>query len=83
MDTTEIHAVVAGLVEEIVGTPADQVRAEQQLKADLKVDSLAMVEMVVALEDALGIRIADDEVKKLKTVGQLVEHLQAAHSART
>jgi acyl carrier protein len=36
---------------------------------DLDVDSLELVELVQALEDAYGIRIADEELKPIKTVG--------------
>ncbi len=38
---------------------------------DLSLDSLTMVEIVLAVEDAIGTTIAEDEVQKLKTLGDI------------
>jgi acyl carrier protein len=44
--------------------------------ADLELDSLDVVQMVMAIEEAFDIEIDDDDVDKLKTVGQLVEYIE-------
>jgi acyl carrier protein len=44
--------------------------------ADLALDSLDVVQMVMAIEEAFDIEIDDDDVDKLKTVGQLVEYIE-------
>jgi acyl carrier protein len=45
---------------------------------DLDVDSLSMVEVVVAAEEKFGVTIPDDEVKNLKTVGDAVAYIERA-----
>jgi acyl carrier protein len=44
---------------------------------DLDVDSLSMVEVVMAAEDKWGVKIPDSEVKNLKTVGDAVAYIDA------
>ena len=45
---------------------------------DLGADSLAAVELVMALEEAVGISIAEEDAANLKTVGDIMTYL-AAH----
>jgi acyl carrier protein len=47
---------------------------------DLDVDSLSMVEVVVAAEERFGIKIPDDEVTKMATVGDAVNFIVSAAS---
>ena len=44
----------------------------------LQIDSLTMVEVVVACEEKFGVSIPDDEVKNLKTVGDAVSFIENA-----
>ena len=78
--TTDIRAELADIVEEIAGVPADDVQTDKQFVADLDVDSLSMVEIVVAAEEKFGVRIPDEEVKNLKTVGDAVSYIENAQS---
>lgn len=48
-----------------------------RLFEDLGVDSLLMVEIVIAIEEALGVTIQNEEVQHLRTVGDLKSYLQA------
>ena len=45
------------LIVETLGCDADQVTPEASLTADLKADSLSLVELVMALEEATGLSI--------------------------
>ena len=47
---------------------------------DLDVDSLSMIEVVVAAEERFGIKIPDDEVTKMATVGDAVNFIVRAAS---
>ena len=75
---TDILTDLAAIVEDIAGVAADQVQADKEFIADLDVDSLSMVEIVVAAEEKFGVRIPDDEVKNLKTVGDAVDYIDGA-----
>jgi acyl carrier protein len=79
--TTDIRAELAEIVEEVAGVPADDVQPDKAFIADLDVDSLSMVEIVVAAEEKFGVRIPDDEVKNLKTVGDAVSFIEKAQAA--
>ena len=76
--TEEIRADLAEIVEEVAGVDADQVQLDKQFVDDLDVDSLSMVEVVVAAEEKFDVKIPDDEVKNLKTVGDAVAFIQRA-----
>ena len=77
---TEIQADLAAIVEDIAGVSADDVQPEKSFVDDLDVDSLSMVEIVVAAEEKFGVRIPDDEVKNLKTVGDAVSFIEKAQA---
>ena len=78
---TDIQSELAAIVEEIAGVPAEDVQLDKEFVADLDVDSLSMVEIVVAAEEKFDVRIPDDEVKKLKTVGDAVDFIDNAQAA--
>lgn len=71
----EIVTGLADIVNEIAGIPADEVTEEKSFTDDLDVDSLSMVEVVVAAEERFGVKIPDDDVKGLKTVGDAVSYI--------
>jgi acyl carrier protein len=56
------------------------VQLDKEFIADLDVDSLSMVEIVVAAEEKFGVRIPDDQVKNLRTVGDAVDYIDSASS---
>ncbi len=43
---------------------------------DMALDSLDVVQMIMAIEEAFDIEIADEDVDGLKTVGELVEYIE-------
>jgi acyl carrier protein len=75
---TDIQTDLAAIVEEIAGVPAADVQPDKEFVADLDVDSLSMVEIVVAAEEKFGVRIPDDQVKNLRTVGDAVDYIDSA-----
>ena len=56
---------------------ADKVTMEASLTEDLEADSLDAVELNMALEDACGVSIPDDELANLKTVGDIYNYITA------
>ena len=57
------------------------IREDSRFKEDLEADSLDLVELVMELEDGYGIRIAEDEAERIKTVGQAVDFVLTHVSA--
>jgi acyl carrier protein len=74
----EIVSGLADIVNEIAGIPQEDVKLDKSFTDDLDVDSLSMVEVVVAAEEQFGVKIPDDDVKNLKTVGDAVDYILAA-----
>ena len=75
-------AVLAGIKEivvEVAGIDAGKIAMDKKFTEDLDVDSLSMVEVVVAAEEKFGVKIPDDEVTKMATVGDAVNYI-VAHS---
>ena len=74
----DIRAELAEIVNEVAGVDADDVQLEKSFVDDLDIDSLSMVEIVVAAEEKFGVRIPDEQVKNLKTVGDAVSFIERA-----
>ena len=73
-------AVLAGIKEivvEVAGIDAGKIAMDKKFTDDLDVDSLSLVEVVVAAEEKFGVKIPDDEVTKMATVGDAVNYIVA------
>ena len=71
----EITSGLAEILEEVAGVSPDDVAEEKSFTEDLDVDSLSMVEVVVAAEERFNVKIPDDSVQDLKTVGDAVNYI--------
>ncbi|MEY3447558.1 MAG: acyl carrier protein [Actinobacteria bacterium] len=74
-------AVLQGLkeiLEEVAGIKPGDVESSKDFSNDLDVDSLSMVEVVVAAEERFGIKIPDEAVSDMKTVGDAVAYIVKA-----
>ena len=56
------------IIEEQLGVDSDRVKPEASFIDDLGADSLDIVELVMAMEEAFDLEIPDEEAEKLKTV---------------
>ena len=68
---------VRDIIVETLGCEAEDVTMEARLMEDLEADSLDAVELNIALEEELGISIADEDRPNMKTVGDIVRYLEA------
>lgn len=64
---------VTQLLCEQLGISADKVKEDSKIVEDLGADSIDVFEMVMALEDELGIEIEEDKITELKTVKDVVD----------
>ena len=51
------------------------ITAESRLVEDLKADSATVMVMIMDLEDTFGIMVEDDQIMKLRTVGDVVKYI--------
>ncbi len=54
----------------------DKVTMEASIVDDLGADSLDIVDMVMTLEEEFDVKISDDEVENVKTVGDIVKIIE-------
>lgn len=66
---------VKELIVENLGVDEEEVTPEATLMDDLGADSLDAVELSLALEDELDIRIPDEEFEQMKTVQDIVDYI--------
>ncbi|MGW0811120.1 acyl carrier protein [Nonomuraea sp. NPDC002799] len=71
----QIRVEFPQIVNEVAGVPVGEIELDKALTADLDIDSLSMVEIVVAAEERFGVRIPDDELNKLITVSDVVDYI--------
>ena len=77
METNEVFDKVKGLFVEDLGIDESKVTMEAKLEEDLEIDSLGIVEVVMAFEDEFDIEIDDDELADVSTVGEAVKLLHS------
>ena len=54
----------------------DSITPETNIADDLGADSLDVVDMLMSLEDEFDVEIPDDEIEKIRTVGDLVTYIE-------
>ena len=70
---TQIRAALAKRLKRDVSA----VRLQDNLREDLGLDSLAMLEMVFEVEEAFNLEIPDDDLSTITTVGDVVTYVDA------
>ena len=73
MDFEKVRNVIA----ETLGCDVEKVTLEATLAEGLGADSLASAELVMALEEAVGVSIDDEALPNMKTVGDIMGYLTA------
>lgn len=67
---------VRELICENLSVAPEEVTAAATFSGDLNADSLDMVELVMALEEAFGVTISEDEAERIQTVGDAVAFIE-------
>ncbi len=73
MDRSEIQSKMTALLVGELGLDADKITDTANFEEDLEVDSLGVVELLMALEDEFGVKIPDEEAENIGTVGQAID----------
>ena len=76
MDKNQIFDKVKAVILEELDVAEAKVTLDAKLKEDLGADSIDAVQIIMALEDAFDIRLEDDNLEKITTVGDIVNFIQ-------
>lgn len=68
---------VRDIIVNTLSCDADQITPETNLFEDLEADSLEAVELSMALEEAFGVGISDEDLPNIKTVNDILEYIQS------
>ncbi len=78
LSQSEVLAGLAEIVNDETGIATDAVQLDKSFTDDLDIDSISMMTIVVNAEDKFGVKIPDEEVKNLVTVGDAVNFITNA-----
>lgn len=68
---------VIEIVVEQLGVDQDEVTADKSFVEDLNADSLDLTELIMTFEARFGCEISEEEAEKLKTVGDVINYIEA------
>ena len=78
MTMDEIFQTMQRVIADQFGLDVNEVSMETSFEADLGADSVDLVEVVMAMEDAFEVgEIGEEDLASLKTVGDCVQYLSA------
>mgnify|MGYP003412907894 CR=1 FL=1 len=72
-----IEAEVKRIIKEQLDVDEKDIKAESTFIDDLGADSLGLVELVLAFEEAFEIDIPDEDTEKIRTVGDAIGYVEA------
>ena len=78
LSAAEVLSGLAEIVNDETGFAADAVQLDKSFTDDLDIDSISMMTIVVNAEDKFDVKIPDDEVQNLLTVGDAVNYITKA-----
>lgn len=67
---------VKTMIAQQLKVDAASITRESRLVEDLKADSANVMVMIMDLEDKFGIMVEDDQIMKLRTVGDVVDYIE-------
>jgi acyl carrier protein len=71
-----LHERVSEIVVGQLGAAPEELVAEASFVDDLGADSLDLVELVMAMEEAFDLEIPDEDAEKLQTIGDAISYLE-------
>jgi acyl carrier protein len=71
----DTYEQVKETIVDLLGVDEGKVTREARFREDLEADSLDIVELIMALEDKMGIEISDEDAQNITTVGGAVDYI--------
>ena len=72
----QIAKKVIEIISKQLEIEPDKIKAEASFTDDLKADSLAVVELVLALEESFDIEIPDEDTEQIRTVQDAINYIE-------
>ena len=76
MAKEEIFDKLKELVVDQLGVEEDEVTMEATMQDDRGADSLDLVDLVMSVEEEFGVKVADEDLENIKTVGDIVNYIE-------
>jgi acyl carrier protein len=76
MSERDVLAEVKKIIKEQLDVEEADIKPESSFIDDLGADSLGLVELVLAFEEAFEIDIPDEETEKIRTVNDAVDYIK-------
>ena len=74
-----IYNKIIGMVANQFGVDKDELSRDTSFADDLSADSLDVVELSMTIEEEFDLgEIAEDDLKKISTIGDLVDYVEGA-----
>lgn len=71
-----VFETVRAMIAKQLKADESKITRETRLVEDLKADSANVMVMIMDLEDKFGIMVEDDQIMKMKTVGDVVDYIK-------
>jgi acyl carrier protein len=78
MNASAIYKKLRTLIADSLGVEEEEVTPEASFEDDLNVDRQELVDLMVAIEEEFEVKIPDDAMAEMATVGDAVEYLEDA-----
>ena len=75
MTNEEIFDRISNLIKEKLHNEKIEVTVKTNIQEDLGIDSIALMEFIITLEDEFNLNIPDEDVEDIQTMGELVDYL--------
>lgn len=80
-EDNDILSGFAEVLEKVAKVDRTEITRDKRLRDDFGIDSLSMIDVAVAAEDAFGVLLPDEDVERFETVGDAVDYIQQARVA--
>lgn len=71
-----VQEKLKSIIVENLGVDEGEVTPEASFTDDLRADSLDIVELIMAVEEAFGIEIPDEDAEEISRVKEAIEYIQ-------
>jgi acyl carrier protein len=76
MEEKEIREKVVAIIKDKLSVEDDKIVDSAKYVDDLGADSLTLVDIAMALEDEFGMKIPDEDIEKITTIGSTLQYIK-------